>query len=734
MDEFGRTVPLIQSEEKRVRFNVLFMTLLLAVGPLLALPAPATDGEIVVPVRVYDRDKQPVTGLQAADFEVELEGDELSISEVVDLNSEAAAAQSRMYVLFFDLRFSNERGVMVSRDSALHFVQKVMRDQDRVAVYLGTANRGVLPLTDFTSDKRMLTAAITGLGMVKVPNAAIAPPQAMSSDVDAMMPGFLSGIDKETYFANGFSLVDPDAAPKTAASNAEARDDIGLETDEKFESRLRGKVKEMLNMAERQENRDAGTEVIGYVEGLRALARNVAKEPGAKNLMLFTGGFSNRYLVGGSSTDMVRDAQRSLTSTESISGNSMGDAALQSRVDDVLRELQGAGCMAYVMDTSAMEAGGNSRSNSQILNSLASDTGGHLFNNLNDFGEAMGKVTSYANEMYLVHGTPTSNLEKGALARMKVDVSQRRTKVTAPKYWLITDTVASSDGATDAAPADDSTPIADYISGAANANDLPMALKVTPIPERNGLVRLAVDVTLASDYFKGIEDDKLALEFHAMATNGDGTLDYKKGQYQLKFDQVEAEAEANGLRYVTALFVPAGDVNVRAVVRNPLSGAVATGETELTAPADMERVQVVMVAAETPPTLNDQRDDLVSDVDMDYPFTLGNNTFQPVDGMQADAAGEGRFFFAVGESIPANGKQPDVRALLREPGQQPTPLTADAMKVGYRRDAKASSVFQIYMILDFAKLGLEAGKTYELMTQFILADGKALRTITPFNL
>jgi len=147
-----------------------------------------------------------------------------------------------------------------------------------------------------------------------------------------------------------------------------------------------------------------------------------------------------------------------------------------------------------------------------------------------------------------------------------------------------------------------------------------------------------------------------------------------------------------------------------------------------------DRVQVVMVAAEAPPTLDDKREDLIADVDFDYPYALGNRTFQPVAGMNGDAAGEGRFFFTVGRCLPANGNPPDVRALVRQPGQNPTMLSQDALKVGYRRDPKASSVFQVLMVVDFEKAGLQAGQSYELMTQFILADGKALRAITPFQL
>ncbi|HEY2324106.1 MAG TPA: VWA domain-containing protein, partial [Thermoanaerobaculia bacterium] len=148
------------------------LLLLLVAGAAAAqqMKESITVSYVEVPVTVVDRSGNPIRGLTAANFEIVDEGKKRDVSgfDTVDFASvdsvkNVAAlnpAARRNFLIVFDMTFSSPHTITRAQDAARSFVTKMVTKQDRVAVATVDVAHGFRLLTSFTTDRKMVDAAI----------------------------------------------------------------------------------------------------------------------------------------------------------------------------------------------------------------------------------------------------------------------------------------------------------------------------------------------------------------------------------------------------------------------------------------------------------------------------------------------------------------------------------------------------------------------------------------------
>jgi VWFA-related protein len=172
---------------RKSRFPALLLACILAFSPALALSqtepskTPVREtAEVVlveVPVRVVDRDGQPIRGLKATDFELFDDGKKREIVgfDAIDLARKSREtpgaieslnpAARRHFLILFDLTFARPSAVIAAQRAAKQFVLNSMTDRDFAAVATFAAETGVRLLVTFSSDHPQIARAIDTLGL-----------------------------------------------------------------------------------------------------------------------------------------------------------------------------------------------------------------------------------------------------------------------------------------------------------------------------------------------------------------------------------------------------------------------------------------------------------------------------------------------------------------------------------------------------------------------------------------
>jgi VWFA-related protein len=112
---------------------------------------------VLMDARVIDKNGNPVTGLQKEDFRLYQDGRVQEITEFYPMKRGSAASKERIVVFIIDdLGLSKEKFYQV-RTALRHFIDKIMRPTDQVAI-ARTAGGGVV-LQPLTSDAARVRAA-----------------------------------------------------------------------------------------------------------------------------------------------------------------------------------------------------------------------------------------------------------------------------------------------------------------------------------------------------------------------------------------------------------------------------------------------------------------------------------------------------------------------------------------------------------------------------------------------
>ena len=515
---------------------------------------------------VTDRDGRTVPNLTAADFEVRQDGklQKVTFAEFMPVLSgpppvEAAPVASRadpaappappavrrqdvqrtLAIVVDDLGLSFESFQGMQR--ALHtFVDKELRSSDLVAlVRTGGAGGGLQP---FTTDRRVLHAAIDGLRWNGASRNGVEPFEALNSWT--------------TFDKRGSQLADPDDFTKV--------------------NQLR-----------------ASGSAAGTLGALNLVVRGVRELPGRKAIILVTEGFQLLDNTDQRNPDprvraaldrLIDQAARAGVVIYSLDCRGLQTAGLLA--SDNLKSKPDGELMEATVRARAGERTAFNRDTQEGMAYLAEQTGGFAVLNSNDLGGGLGRITDDVRDYYVIGYTPSEGTfarpgEKPSLHKISIKPTRPGLRVKTRKEFI-----GVSDPPDVAGP---TTPAQQLIHAAMSpfaATDI--ALRATTLPgyspEQGTFVRALLHIDARPLTFVESEGGKktASVDVLGMVFDQDGTeVAHLSTGFSMGLTKEAAEAAlGDGLAYTLRIPIPrAGAYQVRFAVRDQSSGVMgAAGE------------------------------------------------------------------------------------------------------------------------------------------------------------
>ena len=362
---------------------------------------------VLVDVRVTDKSGRPVEGLTKENIHVLEDGKPQTITSfsvedverlatagnengppaVINLSKlppNAAPSQviedHRLMVLFFDMTSMQVDDVTRALKAATDFVHTRMTPADLVAIVTYTSVLNVNQ--DFTNDRDVLDKVLRAVRL---------------GESSALAESGTTG-DAGTTNASGEEVVNQDVS---AAFTPDETEFNIFNTDQKLAA-------------------------------IESLAKMLQSVPGRKSVIHFSSGVTKTGVDNDTQLRATTDAaNRANVSLYTI--DARGLAALPPGGDASTASPSGTAVYTGSAVHSQITSMHNSR---ETLATLATDTGGKTFYDLNDFGEAFRVVQSENSTYYLLGYTPSNTHSDGRFRRIRVEVDRPGVKVEArPGYY-----------------------------------------------------------------------------------------------------------------------------------------------------------------------------------------------------------------------------------------------------------------------------------------------------------
>ncbi|HVR98047.1 MAG TPA: VWA domain-containing protein [Thermoanaerobaculia bacterium] len=565
-----RRIPLPQPLRRFGMIAVLLFSCLGSGAPAAAQPqlyGGTTDVVVVeVPVQVV-RDGQPVRGLAADDFEI-YEGrkkQKITGFEVMDLAAPVPAgmtvavvpaAARRHFLLLFDLSFSEPKAILKARAAATTVLDQ-LHPTDLVAVSTYSASHGPQLILGFTSDRGQVEAALENLGMPELINR--------------------SGDPLQLYVT---------AFRDELSQQGGRQASLGKEKDEKIKAWL----EDMEHLNRPGELATRRNEVSAFTDSFADLAKMMSSVSGRKHVVYLSEGFDSSILIGTTDVGEIDRMQKEVTEPINKKINSelrFGDSQAIGDFEKMLEQFRRADCVVQSVDIGGLRAGSDlgfeRRGGTDTLLAMARDTGGDLYQNFNDLGEAMRQMLERTGVTYILSFQPEEVRRDGAYHDLRVELKNRsrgtrlahRSGYYAPKPY------------SQMAPAERQLQAAGQVMSGGDPGLLPTSVLVAPFP---GGDRANVPVVVEVDgraLLSGITPGtSLLAEVYVYALDVMGTVhDFTAQTVGLDLAKLEMALLQGGFRFVGHLDLQPGEYSVRVLVRNGVTGASGLRIVPLTVPA-----------------------------------------------------------------------------------------------------------------------------------------------------
>ncbi len=583
-----------------MRESIRYRLAALGLAAALSIPAPPvgaqqkSSGSVVqestgitlieIPVNVIGKDGKPVSGLTAADFELEDDGKKVPISsmDIIDLSAPAGApggaaaapvpaAARRLWLLVFDLTYTSPSALLRARDGAWHFVSEAMKPADLAAVGTLSVDRGWKLLVNFTQDRGQLASAIDTLGLTADANRTADP---LSFAFTQPGPSSPTG---------------PAAIGKNDAAQLENLRDLQRMQKQASDDLQRGRVAKLMS-------------------NLGGIGRVLDSARGRKNVLYFSEGFETKLLSGhmaagdrsnspsqpiaaaavdSSTPQGVGDAALSGEVWKIDSDTRYGNTATRTRLLDALAQFNRSDAVLNTIDISGLKAdsdasGSTAGSGTDALFAMAAATDGELIRNANQISGELGKLEKKTELVYLLVYQPRQLTKPGAFHALKVKARAPGAKVLARSGYYEPRAYQSL------SPLERVLAAGDLVTGGARENEIPANLLVAAFASQTSAAQVPVLLEipgkplLAGD---GGGATAATVQVYVYANDDSGTLvDYVTSEMTLDLAKVRSSLEATGLKYYATLYLPAGRYGLRALVRNGTTGRAGAFSTSLTVP------------------------------------------------------------------------------------------------------------------------------------------------------
>lgn len=670
-------------------------------------------------VNVRDRDGNSVKGLKKEDFVVILAGEKQRLEFIEEVSVEKMVASldgsqpesipqqaRRIFVFFFDLRYSGKNGVLAARNAAREFVMNDLAPTDLVAVFVFKPLDGISMVTNFTSDANHLLIALDTLGLDQ------------SRHVHAGPAG---------YFLQGM-LDDYLGGQGTGESGGSARG-APLAEDHFLE---------MVEHAVLAEKRNYEREVLQFLGSFNAFAKGLGYLRGRKNLIWFSSGFDSGSLVGVSLEQLAKYAEMARTGDLSrVPTDQLGRGDVQAAATEVVESLQGSGVVLFSIDTSMIEEMSHNKAGLQTLNFFSVDTGGRVFTNQNDLSVPLREIKEITDSYYLLSFYPDAKLKKGEVGRLKVKVDRPRLTVYTNKGLMVEpDFQSMSD-------LEKQIHISEYIGRDQVIKAIPINVSTVEIPMSKSLVKLSVDVEMEGTYFLNNRafGKSGSVEVHTFAIDKktDRVFDSSYFKFLLEPKKVKDTLGRTGLKYFANVFVKPGIYKLKVIVRDMQTGRVGSAIEDVVVDRADAPSAGPIVLSDKPWIMLRQSDEVerqlkAGPLDFSYPFQMGDRRLIPRVHPEVQAEGIAHFFFLLNYRADADpAPLPQVRACIVDDEGNVKLFPQNAVGSEMVELQKPPYLTAAVLTVDLEHMGLEEGASYQLLAEFAVPDGPSLRTTGRFS-
>jgi VWFA-related protein len=680
-------------------------------------PAPAADQQafsettqvtaVEIPVQVV-RDGQPVRGLTAADFEI-WEGRkqqaitgfdmvDLAAPENQRLSATIPAAGRRHFLLIFDLSNSQPKYVMRARDAAARSLLETLMPSDLVAVATYGINSGMKLALGFTSDRRQIVKAIETLGYTDLADHSQQP------HLLAEVAGLAAALDSfEAMLAQG-NPSDPGATGRQRAADARGQALAALSVATMQTALYQAVAQSKAN--QRMDQAEARNDVTAMTQAFANLARMMDAVAGRKLVVFFSEGFDSSILEG----DQKVSSQAAMADMSMLGGGWMtesdtryGSTSQNNQLEKMLEVFRRSGCVIESVDIGGLRGDndmadrGGQRGETALFQ-MARDTGGELYHNFNNLGDAMKQMADGTAVTYVLTFQPQGPLATGSYHSIKVKLKNepRGTHITykpgyyAPRPFKQVPALEKVLAA------------ADQMMSTSASGSIQTAVLAAPF--RTAADKAYVPVLVEADggtLLAGGDGKTMTAELYVTAVDAKGSIrDSFDQRMQLDVEKAGPALRQGGLKFFGHLELPPGDYSVRVMLRNGETGAYGKRSVVVTVPAFGSAAPVLL-----PPFFPDAAGHWTvvrerprgEQQNFSYPFVVGQRAYVPAalpiltPGQQAAVAlvgynlGEGELAaqakvqsadgrdlgageISVAGRVPGDGTGPDVyRAIFRAP-------------------------------------------------------------------
>ena len=554
------------------------------------------------------RKKVPITGFDIVD---------LSVVEGKATQEPVPVSARRHFLILFDLFFTPPDSVGRAKQAAADLVLTALHPTDLAAVAtFDTRPRLVL---GFTSDRSQLRQAIRSLGNVELGESIRDPLGLVIGDLGGdLMAG--DGLDIASEAQTGRAAVD-------AAS-------------EQVQTR-----RELRTLEARANRGEEAAKVAALTAGMSELAAWMQSVEGRKHVVFLSEGFDSSVLVGNQGfTEEDRQLQREQQDavlegrTQEVDfEQTFGDSSAQSAMNRMLTAFREANSTIQAVDVSG-RVQTEGQSNRAGLSLMSSDTGGEMFSNFTDLGEAMSEVLDRTSVTYLLAFQPDNLKQDGKFRKLRVRLNNapRGTRVVhRPGYYPPTPYAQTN-------PFQRVLGSAQEVMGGVEIGHIEASVLATGFPAPSGKAYAPVLIEArGSDLLDGFQGDTLPLEFYAYALDENGIVrDFFASRMGLDMAGSSAALQQSGLKYWGHFDLDPGDYSVRVLLRNDATGRRALTTALLQVPGEAPALQPPLFPEAPGKWLLLREDESEQRKDVAFPFLRDGAPFIPAARPDVTAGGE----------------------------------------------------------------------------------------------
>ena len=651
---------------------------------------------VEVPVQVVSGGN-PLRGLTRDDFEV-LDGRrpvEITGFDLVDLSTvdgrptddPVPVAARRHFLLLFDLLFSTPDSVGRAQEAAADLVLQELHPTDLAAVALyDTQPRLML---GFTSDRSQLRQAIATLGKIETGRAVRDPLGLVIGDLAGELP--------------------------TGDGLGETSDLAGLDA----EALLSQSRSELRNLQETAERDRAASDIAALTSGMGELAAWMGAVQGRKHVVFLSEGFDSSILVGNrgltaGEQERMMELNQATTDGQSWRVNNeeiFGSTSAQNSLNQMLTRFREADCAIQAVDVSA-EVLTEGQSNRDSLLMMANDSGGEMFANFTDLGDAMSEMLERTSVTYLLAFQPHDLKQDGKFRRLRVRVKDapRGTQITHRPGYYPPKAYARTN------PFERALNSAQQVMGGVEAGEIDASVLAAGFAAASGkayapILIEARGVDLIGDMAQGT----VPLQIYAYALDEHGIVrDFFVRAMGLDLAQAGDALRQSGLKYWGHFDLDPGTYSVRVLIRNDATGHRALSTSVLEVPGAEATLQPPLFPEQPGKWVLLREEESEQRQDVGFPFLRSGEPFLPAARPEVTAGGETPISL-VGTQIAA-GPVSVTTQVFRPDGEQ----VADGGEIILAPDARASAGLSQLSGVFAAGRKLDAG---DYILSVIVTDG-----------